>query len=207
MTHRELLDKVGPPIRKHASGTAPWLLSEIDRWCDGDFDGEVDPEYPCCFCKRPASATRLLLGCSANLGADGKILGPKFHTVIPPGWLGSEMTSEPFPLMVCDDCVRAYESLIEEDTLTGRRRPAPAEVLDAAAAALRAEGAPEADALVAELARRFGMSSPREVKRGTCVLCKREHPRVVHGDTAAICGDCLVTARESLRSSFDKKKS
>ena len=205
MTHRELLDRIGPVLRRQAPQAAPWLLSEIDRWCEGDFDGEPDPDYPCCFCRRPPSATRLFLGCSANLAPDGTILGPKFHTVIPPGWLGSEMVSAPFPLMVCDDCVRAYESLLEEDTLTlgrGLERPKPAEVLAQTAAALRGAGEPDAEALCAELGRRFARSTPREIRRGTCTLCKREHPRVVHGDEARICGSCMETARDSLRRAF-----
>lgn len=202
MTHRELLDKIRPLLRKHDPKGTPWLLSEIDRWCEGDFDGEEDPEYPCLFCHRPRSATRLLLGLSANIGAGGEILGPKFHTVIPPGWLGSEMTSAPFPLMICDDCVRAYESLLMEDTMTGRARPSPAAVLADSTRALRAEGTPDADALASELERRFALSSPREVKRGACTLCKRDHPRVVQGETAQLCGRCLESARETLRSAF-----
>jgi hypothetical protein len=206
MTHRELLDKIRPVLRKHEPKNTPWLLAEIDRWCDGDFDGEEDPEYPCCFCRRPASPTRMLLGCSANIGEGGKILGPKFHTVIPTGWLGSEMTSEPFPLMVCDDCVRAYESLLMEDTMTGRARPSVESVLADSTRALRAEGTPEGDALAAELERRFALSYPREVKRGSCTLCKRDEPRVVQGDSAQICGTCLEFARETLRSAFSKQK-
>ena len=192
MTHRELLDRVGPALRNQLLSMAPWVLSEIDRWCEGDFDGEVDPDYPCVFCKRPASATRILLGCSANIGPDGKVLGPKFTMVMPPD-------TPPFPLMVCDDCVRAYESLIEEDTMTGRKRPTPSEVLEQAANALRAEETPDAEALIAEMTRRFEMSHPREVKRGECSLCKRGHGKVVFGDGVQLCGDCLATARDDLR--------
>lgn len=206
MTHRELIDRIRPVLRTHEPKGAPWLLAEIDRWCDGDFEGEVDPEYPCCFCKRPASPTRMLLGLSANIGIGGEIMGPKFHTVIPPGWLGSEMISDPFPLMVCDDCVRAYESLIAEDTMTGRQRPAVTAVLGDVVRALRAEGTPDALELIAEVERRFEMACPREVKRGTCTLCKRDHPRVVHGEMAQLCGRCLESARDSLRSSFNKGK-
>lgn len=189
MTHRELLDRIRPVLKTHDPKGAPWLLAEIDRWCDGDFDGEVDPDYPCCFCKRPASSTRILLGLSANIGAGGEIIGPKFHPVV----------SDPFPLMVCDDCVRAYESLLMEDTMTGRTRPPVSSVLDDVVRALRTEATPDALAVAAEVERRLAMACPREVKRGTCTLCKRDHSKVVHGDAAQICGRCLESARDSLR--------
>jgi hypothetical protein len=205
MTHRELLSKIVPVLRKHDPKGAAWLLNEVDRWTEGDFEGEADPDYPCCFCERPASPTRLLLGCSAEIGADGKILKPKFHMVIPPGWMGEEESSPPFPVMVCDDCVRAYEALMGEDTMTGRRRPSPNEVLSQTISAILADGSPDADALAAEVQRRFHLSHPREVKRAACTLCKRDQERVVIGDIAQICGTCLETAREKLRSAFKDK--
>lgn len=205
MTHRELLDKIVPMIRKHDPKGASWLLAEVDRWTEGDFDGEPDPEYPCCFCERPPSATRLLLGCSAEIAPDGKIVKPKFHMVIPPGWMGDEESSPPFPLMVCDDCVRAYEALMGEDTMTGRRRPSPADVLAQTISAILADGSAGADELAEEVQRRFRISHPREVKRGACTLCKRTQERVVFGDAAQICGVCLEAAREKLRSAFKDK--
>jgi hypothetical protein len=205
MTLREILDKAGPLIRQHAPKTAPWILAEVDRWCAGDFEGTTDPEYPCCFCERPSSSSRLLLGVSADIAPDGSIRGPRFHTVIPPDWLGSEMTSPPFPLMVCDDCVRAYEALIMEDTMTGRKRPPASEVLAEVRAALSASGDPGADELIMEITRRFSLAHPRDVRRGTCTLCKKNHPKVVQGDAAQLCGSCLETARETLRSAFKDK--
>lgn len=200
MTHREILAAVAPIIRgAFPGGRAALLLSEVDRWCEGDFAGRSEDvgDYPCSFCRRPPSETRLLLGISADLAPDGTVRGARFHMVFPPEWIGEEETTPPFPQMICDDCVRAYESSIDEDTMTGRARPQARALLDELVATLRAANADPA--LVSEILKRYAWAAPLEVTRGTCSLCRREHDRVVQGETVKLCGRCIGVAREELR--------
>jgi hypothetical protein len=90
--------------------------------------------------------------------------------------------------LVCGSCLVLARTEHEDETV----------ILVDVMRALRATGAEDADALVAELERRIVLGSPPKTSRSPCVACRSSAPERSQ-TVAGLCAPCWSVAREAAR--------
>lgn len=187
------------------------LQREIRRWYwtehpdarrIDEIGAHEDPDAKfCSFCSRPYVEIPHFIGISARGGS------PRFSVEDLSAWgsaLAVDETGNPIPsiMLICKWCLAAYADRFDDQLKTSHWLDAETVMAEVARAVTMA-GIDEDGEILAELARRRQVVTPRTPKKGRCDYCESDGD-VVTTDRGHICTRCLVGAFQAQKEMIER---
>ncbi len=187
------------------------IQREIRRWYWAEHADErridklgahEDPDAKfCSFCSRPYVEIPHFIGVTARGGA------PRFSVEDLSAWgfaLAVDETGNPIPsiMLLCKWCLAAYADRIEEQ-MKASRWPDVDIVAADIARAIELAKLEQADVLLAELARRRAIVTPRTPTPGRCGYCESDG-EVISTNSGTICTRCIVGAFQAQKEMVER---